>query len=93
MYDALGKIVHYSVKEEIDQDSNYVVSYDDIEYKDNTPEESDIWTAYVGQTITNTRQKTDTYNWYLLWLDEYRKENEQRPDIYLNLYYTSYEVR
>lgn len=91
MYDALGKIVHYSVKEEIDQDSNYVVSYDDIEYKDNTPEESDIWTAYVGQTITNTRQKTDTYNWYLLWLDEYRKENEQRPDIYLNLYYTSYE--
>ena len=96
MYDVYGRLLHYSVKEEMKKsltgsegnevDCEYDISYDDVIYK---VENGDL--ATESQTINNTLMDTEEYEWHLLWLDAYRYTTGQRPDIYLTLYYTVYE--
>lgn len=99
MYDVYGRLIHYSVTEKMNdklegehgQDilCEYTTSYGDTVYTTETT--GDRWIGTEKQTITNTLTGEDTYTWYLLWLDAYRDENNQRPDVYLQLYYTEYE--
>lgn len=96
MYDVYGRLLHYSVKEEMNKsfigndgnevDCEYGISYGDMTYIVKTGD-----SATESQTIVNTLMDTEEYEWHLLWLDAYRYTTGQRPDIYLTLYYTVYE--
>ena len=95
MYDEMGKILRYSVNEsitpvEVTQNSNfgYVANKSSVSY---SPATNNAGSNTGIQTITNTFQETASITFYLLWLDQYRIEHNQRPDMYLKLYYKEYQ--
>ena len=63
-------------------DTQYTQVSADLEYEGSNA------TRYIGlQTIENTYVDTTPVEFHLLWLDEYREDIDQRPDMYLKLYY------
>lgn len=93
MYDETGKILHYSIEENVTKQNdkikgNYTIHAEPMTYTYDT-----AGTGLVNgtQKITNTFQNTTNIYFDLLWLDDYRIGNQQRPDMYLKLYYTQYQ--
>lgn len=90
MYDYLGRLVHYSVTETMGGDTTTKGDYN-IDYGTVTVGFDQPSNGTENQIVTNTRTANADFKWHLLWLDEYRYDNQQRPDIYLNLYYRVYQ--
>lgn len=83
LYDHMGKIIHYTVSEELPDG----VKYQSI----NTGLNLNYSAMNTGklnatQGFVNKPQHTYNVSFHLLWLDQYRQDQNQRPDVYLKLY-------
>ena len=94
LYDENGKLLHYAVSETVERKTDgeqgpqgsYIHSSSGITYT------RDGSGGLEGsQTIVNTFQNTRDVTFYLLWLDQYRVQKDQRPDMYMTLFKTVYE--
>ena len=83
LYDGAGKVIHYRVDETLPDGVKY--------QKIDTGVRNNYETMTAGkleatQGFTNKPQNTYGVQFHLLWLDKYRQQNNQRPDVYLKLY-------
>ena len=93
LYDGTGKIIHYQIQEEIEGKDNkdYIGSSGSVVYNTADSGNTSAGKMTGEQTVTNQPSRSKDVEFYMLWLDEYRKNSDQRPDVYLTLYYTKYD--
>lgn len=82
-YDGLGRILHYQVTESLPEDTKYQSSNTGMSYDYANQSQGKL---HASNTFTNKPQHNYSVQFHLLWLDQYRQEQNQRPDIYLHLY-------
>ena len=90
LYDEQGRILHYSVEEDLkgadpEHEGRYEISSSTMS---RDPAEGNNSKVIASQTFTNTFKNTTDISFDLLWLDDYRVNNAQRPDVFLFLYKT-----
>ena len=90
LYDEQGRILHYSVEEDLqgadpEHEGRYEISSSTMSRDPVTGNNSQV---IASQTFTNTFKNTTEVSFDLLWLDDYRVNNSQRPDMFLFLYRT-----
>ena len=90
LYDEQGRILHYSVEEDLqgadpDHKGRYAISSGTMSRDPVVGNNSQV---IASQTFTNTFKNTTDISFDLLWLDDYRVNNAQRPDVFLFLYKT-----
>ena len=82
-YDGLGRILHYQVTESLPENTKYQSSNTGMTYDYANQSQGKL---HASNTFTNKPQHNYSVQFHLLWLDQYRQEQNQRPDIYLHLY-------
>lgn len=83
LYDGTGKLIHYTVEESLPEGVKYQKIDTGLRYDYESMTDGNL---EATQGFTNKPQNTYGVQFHLLWLDEYRQKNNQRPDVYLKLY-------
>lgn len=89
LYDEVGRILHYEIVERTSgsdpsNPGSYTIASTPVEYT----QTNEPGVILGTQNLTNTFQNMAPVYFDLLWLDGYRIEGSQRPDVYLHLYNT-----